>query len=122
MNRFFPAFSTVLAGLLCASGCESTTQLPLTLVFPEDTTDLQRADNAALVVFPDGLNVSVPVEGTSFSLEVELEPDGTTRVVDLYLADGDDLQTSAPNTGDSECWLRAAARTTAEPHNVQGTG
>ncbi|MGB1015122.1 MAG: hypothetical protein ACPG4T_13390 [Nannocystaceae bacterium] len=91
MNRFFPAFSTVLAGLLCATGCESTTQLPLKLVFPEDTTDLQRADNAALVVFPDGLNVSVPVEGTSFSLEVELEPDGITRVVDLYLADGDDL-------------------------------
>ncbi len=87
-SRMLPLLAV---SLLTTSGCESSTQLPLRLVFPEDTTDLERADNVALVLYPDGLNVSAPVEGTTFSVEVELEPDGQYRVVDLYLADGDDL-------------------------------
>ncbi len=80
----------LIAGLLCA-GCESSTQLPLRLVLPEDTSDLQRTDNVAMVIYPDGVSVSTPVSGTDFSLEVELTPDGFTRVVDLYLTDGDNL-------------------------------
>ncbi|MEZ4379813.1 MAG: DUF167 domain-containing protein [Nannocystaceae bacterium] len=74
-----------------AGGCESDSSLHLRVLLPEDDADLDRADNAALVLDPGGPELSYDIDGTDFTLEVELELDDVQRVAYLYLARGTDL-------------------------------
>lgn len=88
------ALGLVLVGLLgslAATGCESTTELGIGVVLPAERGELERADNASVVLQPGGETVSFAVAGLDFSLEVERQPDGAARRLELYLAEGDEL-------------------------------
>jgi hypothetical protein len=74
-------------------------------VLPEDAVDLERADNAVLVLTPEGAAASFEVDGTAFALEIEVEPDEANRTIELYLARGGDLL----------AWGRSAAFVTKAP-------
>jgi len=76
--------------LLLAPACESSQDLPIRVVFPEDL-DLARADNAVLRLSPQNLDVTYDISGPDFALELELEPDSLTSTLTLYLAQGPDL-------------------------------
>ncbi len=76
--------------LLLTPACESTTNFPIRVVFPEDL-DLARADNAVMRLSPQGLDVTYDINGADFSLELQLEPDDLTSTLTLYLAQGPDL-------------------------------
>ena len=81
-----------LATLLLATGaCESSYPLPVHVVLPDDTDDLERADNLALDLSPQGGVVNYVVDGPDFTVSLELEPDDVTRTMTLYLAEGTDL-------------------------------
>ncbi|MBA3545635.1 MAG: DUF167 domain-containing protein [Nannocystis sp.] len=86
-----PALSLTLSALLLLTpGCESTTDFPIRVVFPEDL-DLARADNAVLRLSPQDLDITYDIKGADFSLELQLEPDSLTSTLTLYLAQGPDL-------------------------------
>ncbi|MFV8755385.1 DUF167 family protein [Nannocystaceae bacterium ST9] len=78
----------VLAG---TSACESTSELGVAVVLPEEKDEYERADNASVVLQPGNETVSFAVDGLDFSLEVEREPDSTPRRLALYLAEDDEL-------------------------------
>nr|WP_276602745.1 DUF167 domain-containing protein [Nannocystis pusilla] len=73
------------------SACTVEVPFPIRVVLPDDSTDLNRADNLALEVGPDAYFVSYPVRGTDFEVELEFEPDAVERTLALYLADGTEL-------------------------------
>jgi uncharacterized protein (TIGR00251 family) len=83
------ALALLVPGLL--SGCESASEMSVGVVLPEERGELERADNAAVVLQPGNERVTFPVEGLDFALEVEREPDGAARRLELYLAEGDEL-------------------------------
>ncbi|MCA9693437.1 MAG: hypothetical protein KC636_27830 [Myxococcales bacterium] len=88
-----------LALALAITACESSYPVPIKVILPEDDDSLDRADNAALVLLPEGEIYSYEIDGTDFELALELEPDDVNRAIELYLADGDQLLvwgTSAP--------------------------
>lgn len=80
-----------LALALLVAGCESASQMSVGVVLPEERGELERADNAAVVLQPGNERVTFAVSGTDFALEVEREPDGASRRLELYLAEGDEL-------------------------------
>jgi hypothetical protein len=91
-RRGLPALvAATLALPLTGGGCESSSNLHLRVLLPEGDADLDRADNAALVLDPGGPELSYDIDGTDFSLELELELDDVQRVAYLYLARGPDL-------------------------------
>lgn len=83
-----PLLAFALAGL-CA--CESARELPITVILPADTSELERADNASVVMRPSGDAFTFSVDGLDFSLELEGEPTSDVQQLELYLADGDEL-------------------------------
>lgn len=86
------ALGLALIGVLaCATACESSRELGVAVLLPEESAEFQRADNASLVLEPGTESVSFPVNGLDFSLEVERTPDATPRRLELYLAEGDEL-------------------------------
>src|SRR5690606_10203053 len=88
---------------LCA--CESAQQLPITVILPADQSELERADNASIVMRPSGEVFSFPVDGLEFRLELEGEPSTQIQQLELYLADGEELL----------AWGSTAAFATAGP-------
>nr|WP_217910148.1 DUF167 domain-containing protein [Pseudenhygromyxa sp. WMMC2535] len=89
--------SALLASLLTLSAsvgpaaCTEARELPITVLLPADTSDLERADNASLILRPGGDPYTFAVDGTSFTLELEGEPSTTLQQLELYLAEGDSL-------------------------------
>jgi uncharacterized protein (TIGR00251 family) len=73
------------------SGCENDRELPITVILPEDTTELERADNASVVMRPSGDAFTFEVDGLDFRLELEGEPSSQAQQLELYLADGQEL-------------------------------
>ncbi len=91
-----PSSASVVAGLLlCAvtslCACENARELPIKVILPADTSELERADNASLVLRPSGNAYSFDVDGLDFALELEGEPSTAVQQLELYLADGDEL-------------------------------
>lgn len=80
--------AALLAGL-CA--CESEIPFPVRVILPEETAELRRADNATIVLSPQGLTATYEVDGTDFSLELAIEPDDVQRTLTIYLADRTEL-------------------------------
>lgn len=80
-----------LAALMLVAGCSDPRELPITLLFPEDTSDLDAANNASLTLDPGGLVLQQQVDGTDFSLAVELTPDTTFRTLSVFLAQDTEL-------------------------------
>lgn len=80
-----------LAALALLAGCTTELPFPVRVILPEGATDLDRADNLALELAPQGFVTSYQVRGTDFSLELSLEPDDVARTLALYLADGTEL-------------------------------
>jgi hypothetical protein len=76
---------------LASAACESSYPFPVHVVLPDDTDDLERADNLALELSPQGGVVNYEVDGPEFAVSLELEPDDVTRTITLYLAEGTDL-------------------------------
>ncbi|MBK8264300.1 MAG: DUF167 domain-containing protein [Nannocystis sp.] len=85
------ALTPALALLVLAVSCAEVVDVPITLLIPEDASDLDRADNAALVLDPDGQLFQYDVDGLDFSLSIELPLDEAQRTLTLYLARGDEL-------------------------------
>ena len=83
--------SALLALLALAAACAEPVEVALKVILPEDAADLDRADNAALALDPDGLVVNYGVDGTDFALSLELERDDVQRTLTLYLARGAEL-------------------------------
>jgi uncharacterized protein (TIGR00251 family) len=77
--------------LLAAPACESSYAFPIAVVLPDDTDDLERADNLTLEIGPNALQVNYDVDGTDFTVELELDPDSETRTLSMYLAEGTEL-------------------------------
>nr|WP_276593662.1 DUF167 domain-containing protein [Nannocystis bainbridge] len=71
--------------------CTVEVPFAVRVVLPDDSTDLNRADNLALELGPDAYFASYPVRGTDFEVELEFEPDAVERTLALYLADGTEL-------------------------------
>ncbi len=81
----------LVSSLGFAASCDSSYPLEIRVVLPEDDDALDRADNAALVLLPEGITANYDVDGTSFSVALEVEPDDLNRAVELYLARGAEL-------------------------------
>lgn len=86
-----------LAGLLglfaVAVGCGSDARdLPIDVILPETSTDLEVVDNASLTLDPGGLLLTQSIDGLDFQLQVELEPDDTQRTLGLFLAEDTTLR------------------------------
>lgn len=81
----------LVALALLAGACTTEIPFPVRVVLPEESTDLNRADNLALELGPDGYVESHSVRGPEFALELEFEPDAVERTLALYLADGTEL-------------------------------
>ena len=77
--------------LTLPAACADPVEVALKVILPEDAADLDRADNAALALDPDGLIINYGVDGTDFALSLELERDDVQRTLTLYLARGADL-------------------------------
>lgn len=78
--------------LCVAIGCAPvTTNIDIDVIAPEDADDLEAADNATVVLAPDGAQRTVEADGLDFSLELELDPDDTVRDLEIYLAHGETL-------------------------------
>jgi uncharacterized protein (TIGR00251 family) len=73
------------------SGCENARELPITVILPADQSELERADNASVVMRPSGDAFSFGVDGLDFRLELEGEPSTQVQQLELYLADGEEL-------------------------------
>lgn len=86
-----PALLALSLTLASATACENARELPITVILPEDTTDLERADNASLLLQPSGDVFTYSVDGLDFALELEDEPSASLQRVELYLADGEEL-------------------------------
>ncbi|MBP7288809.1 MAG: YggU family protein [Nannocystaceae bacterium] len=68
-----------------------TSDLEVDVVLPEDHDDLEAADNASLLLGPDGTVETIAADGVDFSFRVELEPDDVVHELSLYLAEGESL-------------------------------
>ncbi len=95
----------LLGAAALVGACESSRELPITVILPADTSEFARADNASLVLRPSGEAFSFPVDGLDFVLELEGEPTTTVQQLELYLADGEELL----------AWGSTAAFATAGP-------
>lgn len=73
------------------AGCTTELPFPVHVILPEESAELDRADNLALELSPQGVAIHYEVEGTDFSIQIELPPDSVQRTLALYLADGTDL-------------------------------
>ncbi|MEZ4453679.1 MAG: DUF167 domain-containing protein [Nannocystaceae bacterium] len=90
-RRRAPLAAAPLALGLALAGCENSGSMAITVILPEDHSDLERADNAAYRVEPDGVDRNVTVDGTDFSIDIEFVVDNTQRTLSLYLARGEEL-------------------------------
>ncbi|MCH9685392.1 MAG: hypothetical protein K0V04_28410, partial [Deltaproteobacteria bacterium] len=68
-----------------------TTGIEVQLILPADDTDLQRTNNASVVLEPDGFTRSVVTDGLDFLLSFDVPPDATVRTLAVFLADDDTL-------------------------------
>jgi uncharacterized protein (TIGR00251 family) len=84
------ALAAALTGVSLGA-CESPRELPIRVILPEDAEDLERANNASLVLHPSGEVFSFAVDGLDFTLELEGEPSTVLQQLELYLADGEEL-------------------------------
>lgn len=84
-----PGLAALALALL--SGCPDPRELPITVVLPAETSDLERADNASIVMRPSGQTFTFDVDGLDFALELEGEPTTEVQQLELYLAEGDTL-------------------------------
>ena len=57
-----------------------TSDLEVDVVLPEDHDDLEAADNASLLLGPDGTVETIAADGVDFSFRVELEPDDVVHL------------------------------------------
>jgi uncharacterized protein (TIGR00251 family) len=74
------------------AACEPrTTTVDFDLVLPEDDSDLDTADNASLVVEPDGTTASFAIDGLDFAIGLEVAPGDDAKQLTVYLADGETL-------------------------------
>lgn len=89
--RLLTSFLLIAPGLCTTAACEQKIPLELRVVLPEDHADLDRADNATVVLDPGGLWQNFSIDGVDFALELELEPDDQNHTLTLYLANGADL-------------------------------
>lgn len=86
-----------LAGLLVAlagpsGGCEPiSTNLDVQLVLPPDDVELERTNNASVVLEPQGFSRTVATDGLDFALSFEVTPDAVTRTLAVYLAEDQEL-------------------------------
>ncbi len=94
-----------LLPLLAAAGCESSEGPHLRVLLPEGDVDLERADNASLVLDPGGPSVTYDIDGTDFTLSLELDVDDVQRTAALYIARGTELL----------AWGRSAPFVLADP-------
>jgi uncharacterized protein YggU (UPF0235/DUF167 family) len=86
------ALGLALIGVLaCTSACESSREVGIAVLLPEEKSEYERADNGSVVLQPGSETVTFAVDGLDFSLEVERTPDATARRLELYLAEGDEL-------------------------------
>lgn len=78
--------------LLMSAGCPPNTQeIDVDVVTPEDTDELEAANNVAMVLEPGGGIFSGVADGLDFDLSVSLEPDDELRTLALYLARDESL-------------------------------
>ena len=83
-----------LSGLLgvVASGCQPAIQeVDVDVVVPEDADELEAANNASMVLEPDGATYTAEADGLDFELSVQLDPDDELRTLALYLARDESL-------------------------------
>ncbi len=85
------ALGLAVLAVLTTSACESSRELGVAVVLPDESDEYERANNATLVLQPGSEAVQFAVDGLDFSLEVEREPDTTPRRLELYLAEDDEL-------------------------------
>jgi hypothetical protein len=79
-------------GMLAAVGCQPiTTDVDVDVILPEEDARLRTADNVNVTLTPDGFSESFSADGSQFSLEIELDPDDTERVLSLFYATGETL-------------------------------
>lgn len=72
--------------------CEAIeTRVDIQILFPEDKTPLEAADNVSVRLWPSGFTETFSTEGTDFELEVELDPDDVERQLAIYFARGERL-------------------------------
>lgn len=86
-----------LAGLLAVLGsplsaCQPiSTNVDVQLILPPDDVELQRTNNASVVLAPQGFSRTVATDGLDFALSFEVPPDAVTRTLAVYLADDEEL-------------------------------
>lgn len=78
--------------LACLGGCQPvTTEVDLRVLVPDDSSDLQTANNVSIALSPDGFTETFPTTGLDFALDAELDPDDTVRRLSVYLARSETL-------------------------------
>ncbi len=85
------ALAVAALGGLLSLGCTEPRELPVTVLLPADSSDLERADNASIVLRPSGTTYTFAVDGLDFALQLEGEPSTEVQQLELYLAEGDTL-------------------------------
>jgi len=85
-----PALLAALHGP--AAGCQPiTTDVAVELVLPPDDLELERTNNASVVLEPQGFSRTVAADGLDFALSFEVSPDAVARTLSIYLAEDDEL-------------------------------
>ncbi|MCA9696125.1 MAG: DUF167 domain-containing protein [Myxococcales bacterium] len=98
-----PPILAASLGLALTCACSDPRELPITVILPADSSDLEQADNASLLFRPGGDAYTFAVDGLDFTLELEDEPSDSLQQLELYLAKSDKLL----------AWGSTAAFTTA---------
>lgn len=84
------ALLTAFGGAL--PGCQPiTTDVPVELLLPPDDPELDRTNNASVVLEPQGFSRTVATDGLDFALSFEVPPDAVARTLAIYLAEDDEL-------------------------------
>lgn len=84
------AIPVLLVPLVVACGPRTET-IEIAVITSEDADALEAADNASLVLAPDGDTQTVAADGLDFDIELALTPDDELRTASLYLAQGETL-------------------------------
>ncbi|MEE9381840.1 MAG: hypothetical protein V3V08_00300 [Nannocystaceae bacterium] len=76
----------LVCGLVGIGACESTVELDIRLVMPEESDSLERTHHVSVVVQPQGLVRSFDVQGIDFDAPVAVIPSDQLSTVTTYLA------------------------------------
>jgi hypothetical protein len=68
-----------------------TSEVDIVVLLPDDTSDLQRTNNASLTVEPDGIVQTYATDGLDFALSLSMTPDQDEHALALYLAEDERL-------------------------------